>query len=80
MSSVHDCEALQEELGRIYNWAVTNNMCFNGIDCQGSITFPYLTSEDTVIEAKSELTDLSVLMSSSGSFKRHVKEINNQES
>ena len=39
------------------------------------ITFPYLTSEDTVIEAKSEVTDLGVLMSSSESFKRHVQEI-----
>ena len=39
-----------------------------------------MTSEDTVIEAKSEVTDLGVLMSSSGSFKLHVKDINNQES
>ena len=39
------------------------------------ITFPYLTSEDTVIEAKSEVTDLGILMSSSGSFKLHVGEI-----
>ena len=40
-----------------------------------SITFPQLTSEDTAIETKYEVTDLGVLMSSSGSFKRHVEEI-----
>ena len=34
-----------------------------------------MTSEDTVIEAKSEVIDLGVLMSRSESFKRHVQDI-----
>ena len=67
----------------IYDWAVTNNMCFYGdkfellrFTVKGEpITFPFLTSEDTVIKAKSEVIDFGILMFSSWSFKWHVKEI-----
>ena len=60
-------------------------MCFNRDEFEllrytvkgEPITCPYLTSEDTVVntEAKSEVTDLGVLMFSSESFKRHVEEM-----
>ena len=46
------------------------------VHCKGEpITLTHLTSQDTVIEAKSEVTDLGVLMSIRGSFKGHVEEI-----
>ena len=83
VSRVSDCEALQEDLGRVYDWAVVNNMCFNGDKFEllrytlsdEAIPFQYLTSEGTIIEAKTEVTDLGVLMSSSANFRSQIDQI-----
>ena len=83
LSRLHDCEALQEDLGRVYDWARANNMSFNGDKFEllrysvnnEAIPFQYLTSESTAIEAKTEVTDLGVLMSSNADFKSHIEHI-----
>ena len=83
VSNVQDCGALQGDLARVYDWAVANNMCFNGDKFEllrytvngEPIPFQYLTSEGTAIEAKSEVMDLGVIMSSSANFKAQVDQI-----
>ena len=83
VGNVLDCGALQEDLGRVYDWAVSNNMCFNGDKFEllrytvngEPIPFQYVTSEGTAIEAKNEVTDLGVIMSCSANFKIHVDHI-----
>ena len=83
VSSVRDCEDLQGDLSRIYDWATNNNMCFNGdkfellrYTLKGEpIPFQYLTADGRNIEPKSDVIDLGVHMANSGSFKKNIEEL-----
>ena len=72
---------LQDDLERIYLWAVENNASFNsnkfecvryGCDKSLKDITEYYTSDHTVIESMSSVKDLGVTMSADGSFSQHI--------
>ena len=83
VSSVQDCELLQSDLQRIYDWAKQSNMSFNGNKFEllrysvksDTIPYVYMSSESTAIPEKDKTTDLGVIMSSSAEFKDNVSHV-----
>ena len=77
-----DLEEFQEDLEKLYSWAKTNNMAFNGskfevlryghnleLQCASN----YLTPEaEDIIEVKNVLRDLGVIVNSEATFKDHI--------
>ena len=77
-----DCQALQEDLTSIYDWAEDVNMTFNAdkFEClrfwPGKVPKPdghYLSPDSTPIEEKLHLRDLGVEISSDLSFLVHIE-------
>ena len=81
IASAEDAANLQEDLERIYSWAVTNNMLFNskkfellryGSNAVLKAETTYLSDNHNIIETKASTKDLGVIMSSSADFKDHI--------
>ena len=82
ITSIDDCEALQQDLQHIYQWADHVNMKFNSdkfeclrywSDPSKAPDYHYLAPDKQEIKVKSELRDLGVQLSSSLSFKVHIE-------
>ena len=77
---VRDCQALQDDLSTIYQWADHVNMTFNcdKFEClrywpkQSKPDLEYKSPDGTVIEEKEHLRDLGVEMSSDLTFLIHI--------
>jgi hypothetical protein len=78
-----DCERLQDYLSSINDWALVNNMQFNGtkfkvmrssVSTEIGMSHCYLASDGTEIE-KQLVQDLGVLMSTEATFDVHIEEI-----
>ena len=80
-----DVESLQADLNKLYDWAKTNNMVFNGTKFQ-VVRYGYDESlkedtlyftEDTseVIERFETLRDLGVILSQEATFSAHVQHV-----
>ena len=75
-----DCQALQDDLSTIYQWADHVNMTFNcdKFEClrywprQSKPDFNYKSPDGTVIEEKKHLRDLGVEMASDLTFSVHI--------
>ena len=76
-----DCSVLQDELSKVYAWAASNNMSFNnnkfevlryGANAELKENTHYLSPDGSIIETKTHIKDLGVIMSSSGSFSEHI--------
>ena len=75
-----DCQALQDDLNTIYQWADHVNMTFNcdKFEClrywprQSKPDFNYKSPDGTVIEEKEHLRDLGVEMASDLTFSVHI--------
>ena len=72
---------LQSDLGSLFSWADYNNNTFN-VEKFESITYSsygishqYLDPEGNVIESKTHLRDLGVIMSNDATFTRHINVI-----
>ena len=81
IKSISDCEVLQADLLKIYNWADEVNMHFNAdkFEClrffanQGDApTHQYLAPDSAPIQVKLHLRDLGVEISSDLTFKVHI--------
>jgi len=79
-----DCELLQADLKKIYQWANSNNMTFNSSKFEklcyvgGSIPipdFPYTTEAGSVIKRSAHVRDLGVIMNDSATFSQHISSI-----
>ena len=79
--SPEDAEALQQDLNAVYNWARQNNMQFNGSKFELlrygqnpklKAETRYLASNGSAIEESLSVKDLGVVMSSDGSFSKHI--------
>lgn len=74
-----DCLALQEDLEAIFQWARSNNMQFNGAKFEllrfgvNSPSYQYVTEDGGVIERKSCLRDLGVMISDTACFADQVQ-------
>jgi hypothetical protein len=88
INNIEDVESLQKDLDKLYNWAKTNNMVYNGTKFQviryGNNTeikddTNYFT-EDTgeIIERFETLRDLGVILSEEANFKAHVQHVENK--
>ena len=84
VSGVNDASKLQSDLNNIYEWAEKNNMEFNslkfevlryGRDEALKIFTNYLSSYSTVIDQKSSVRDLGVIMSADASFTEHINHV-----
>ena len=80
----NDRTLLQEDLNRIYSWASANKMKFNDnkfemIDYQPRRTnetyHPYKTENEAIIECKSEIRDLGIIMNNEATFTEHITAI-----
>ena len=66
---------------KIYAWAEKNNMQFNDVKFEvmhygeAAPEYEYVSSTGIVIEAKTEVKDLGVLMNASGDFDAQIKKI-----
>jgi hypothetical protein len=78
------CERLQDDLSIIYDWALVNNMQFNGtkfevmryrVGTEIGMPHRYLASDGTEIEEKQLVRDLGVLMCTEATFNDHIEEI-----
>ena len=73
-----DTFKLQADLNRIYKWAMDNNMMLNGkkfehIHYGKHITSTgYFTEHSKIIEEKSTVKDLGVLLTDDAKFKKHI--------
>lgn len=74
-----NCEDLQEDLNRIYEWARENNMCFNSSKFEllrygphPDASYEYKTSDGHGICQKHSLRDLGVTMEDGGGFGEHL--------
>ena len=81
ITTVEDVEALQTDLQAIFNWSEENNMKFNyskfeclryGKDGDIKENTCYRTPSGDPIKAVENATDLGVIMSSNGTFRKHV--------
>ena len=84
ISSRKDATDLQDDLDRIYQWAVDNNMQFNdlkfellrlGYCLELKEATEYLNPSGQPITEKEHVKDLGVTMSNSGSFSEHIDKI-----
>ena len=78
---MEDCQQLQEDLDKVYEWATNVNMHFNGdkFECLRFFSKPgdapdcvYVAPNNAEIEVKSNLKDLGIEVSSDFTFKMHV--------
>ena len=84
VSNLNDCIDLEDDLQVIYNWANTNNMCFNACKFE-SMRYTTKTSavqllsynaiDGTEIAKCSDLRDLGVTMSNDATFQTHINNI-----
>ena len=78
-----DCPRLQEDLAKIYEWSVSNNMKFNGDKFElvrytvsgDPVPFQYETQDGTEIAKKHNVTDIGVVLSDSATFINQVGEV-----
>ena len=80
-----DAAGVQEDLDVIYSWQCSSNMCFNcdkfeviqiTVNEELKGNYNYLTpSQEALIERKSSVKDLGVIMSESGDFEEHIKSV-----
>ena len=78
-----DCMNLQTDLNVLYDWAVSNNMVFNGekfdllryVVSGAAVDFVYETNDRRPIDTKERVTDLGVMMSDSLKFDDHIQEV-----
>ena len=80
-----DCQNLQEDLEAVYKWAQDNNMAFNDNKFEllryGNHPFPshkYVTGSGEVVEEKSQVKDLGVIVQNDAEFKTHIDVIVNK--
>ena len=80
----NDAVNLQEDLFKIYQWSITNNMEFNdlkfelmryGTNIELKSSTSYISPSFNVIEAKNTVKDLGVTLSSDCTFKEHINNI-----
>ena len=85
IKSEEDVESLQADLNKLYDWAKTNNMVFNGTKFQ-VVRYGYnddlkeetlYFTEDTseIIERFETLRDLGVILSEEATFSAHVQHV-----
>jgi len=73
-----DTFKLQEDLNRVYKWALENNMMLNGKKFEHihygkqMKTNSYFTEHSKIIEKKSDVKDLGVLLTDDTTFKQHI--------
>ena len=76
-----DASQLQQDLDKVYQWAIRNNMTFNdtkfdliryGQNTQLKEATSYTSNANTNIEAKSSTKDLGVTMSATAEFTEHI--------
>ena len=80
VDKVADCQALQDDLGSVYQWADHVNMTFNSdkFECLRywprnlKPDFSYKSPDGTIIEEKEHLRDLGVEMASDLTFSVHI--------
>ena len=84
IKSLTDCNILQDDLHKVYNWATQVNMHFNAdkFEClrfcanQGDVPdYQYMAPNNIPIEIKPHLRDLGVEISSDLSFKVHISKM-----
>ena len=83
-----DFEKFQEDLEKLYNWAETNNMAFNGtkfellrygFNEELKTLSNYLTpNAENIIEIKDVLRDLGVIMNDKATFADHIDKVCSQ--
>ena len=73
-----DTFKLQADLNRIYKWAMDNNMMLNGKKFEHihygkhTTSTGYFTEHSKIIEEKSTVKDLGVLLTDDAKFKKHI--------
>ena len=84
VSGVTDASALQTDLEMVYQWAIDNNMMFNGKKFEAlrygandvlKATTSYTSPDGSIIPDKDHLRDLGVTMSADGSFRQHISQM-----
>ena len=83
VNNIEDCELLQQDLRRIYDWAQETNMSFNENKfelirykrIQEPVEFTYMGPDNTPIERKDTVVDLGVTMSADASFREQVQKV-----
>ena len=80
-----DVEALQSDLEKLYSWQSKNNMLFNstkfevmryGANSDLKKSTSYFTPDfENIIEEKSSLRDLGIILSNDASFSNHVEHV-----
>ena len=79
-----DVEDLQEDLERMYDWARSNNMFFNGTKFQVVRYGPnedlknntsYFTDADEIVDRFESLRDLGVILNDKANFEDHVEHV-----
>lgn len=82
IKSLEDTKSLQQDLESVYKWAEKSNMCFNsdkfqllryGRNSELKACTGYVASNGNPIEESQCVKDLGVLMSSDGSFAKHIE-------
>ena len=84
VTNAEDAQLLQEDLNKIYSWALKNNAVFNpdkfeclrhGMDEDLKQATSYTASNGVAVEADLHVRDLGVKMSSDATFSKHIDEI-----
>ena len=81
IESMTDCENLQSDLNRIYEWGETNNMKFNHLKFQSIKygknvqNYAYQTPAGEPIQLDEHVKDLGVIMSKDLSFTKHIDKV-----
>ena len=85
INSYNDAENLQDDLLLIYDWAIDNNMEFNGLKFQAlkygrnsemKDEYEYVNSEfSQFIENVNSTRDLGIIMSTDGHFDEHIDKV-----
>ena len=84
INSIKDCNLLQKDLYKIYEWSIANNMCFNSCKFERIrytfsnspvINYAYLANDESEIIEKEHLRDLEVNMSKNAAFQDHKSNI-----
>ena len=79
-----DTQMLQNDLHKLYKWADTNNMKFNANkfellqyrkEQKIKSTTTYKSSDDSNIDDKEQVRDLSIMMNNTATFTLHIRNI-----
>ena len=82
VENISDCQYLQNDLNGVYKWAEDINMQFNSkkfemvqycYDEETAPSFDYAAPDSTIIEQKSSVRDLGVILSSDLSFSLQIE-------